>query len=276
MKPLLVFQSDFTYQEGAVCAMYGVVKSVDAALEIITGTHELPHFDTWSASYRLYQTMRFWPVGTIFVSVVDPGVGTSRKACVAKTADEYYIVTPDNGTLTHAAAYHGIAEVREIDERVNKLQTGSSVFHGRDVFAYTAARLAAGVIDYAGVGPAYAVQTIVKHPIPGAEAAPGRLSGIFEIADPNFGNLWSSIPADMLGQAGMAAGQNVHVAVTHGEQTVFSDTVRLCSTFGEAAQGMPVLYINELQRIGFALREDNAMKKLGLSFGPDWQITITN
>ena len=100
-KPMLVFQTDFTYKEGAVCAMYGVCKSVDRTLELIDGTHELPQYDTWSASYRLYQSMKFWPKGTIFVSVVDPGVGTARRACVAKTSDGYYIVTPDNGSLTH-------------------------------------------------------------------------------------------------------------------------------------------------------------------------------
>jgi S-adenosylmethionine hydrolase len=101
MKPILVFQTDFTYKEGAVCAMYGVVKSVDRELEIMDGTHEIPQYDIWSASYRLFQSMCFWPQGTIFVSVVDPGVGTPRKACIAKTADGYYVVTPDNGTLTH-------------------------------------------------------------------------------------------------------------------------------------------------------------------------------
>ncbi len=84
MKPILVYQTDFTYAEGAVCAMYGVVKSVDRELEIIDGTHEIPKFDTWSASYRLYQSMAFWPKGTIFVSVVDPGVGTPRKAAWPK------------------------------------------------------------------------------------------------------------------------------------------------------------------------------------------------
>ncbi|MBG0770976.1 MAG: SAM-dependent chlorinase/fluorinase, partial [Anaerolineaceae bacterium] len=113
MKPILVYQTDFTYAEGAVCAMYGVVKSVDRELEIIDGTHEIPKFDTWSASYRLYQSMAFWPKGTIFVSVVDPGVGTPRKACVAQTADGYTVVTPDNGSLTHLKAWVGITAIRE-------------------------------------------------------------------------------------------------------------------------------------------------------------------
>ena len=120
MKPILVFQTDFTYMEGAIAAMYGVVKSVDPTLEIIDAIHEIPQYDTYSASYRLSQYMSFWPKGTIFVSVVDPGVGTKRKACVAKTKDGYYIVTPDNGSLTHIFNTVGIEEVREINE--NKLK----------------------------------------------------------------------------------------------------------------------------------------------------------
>ena len=116
MKPILVFQTDFTYLEGAVAAMYGVVKTVDPTLEIIDATHDIPQYDIWSASYRLSQYISYWPKGTIFVSVVDPGVGTKRKASVAKTKNGYYIVTPDNGTLTHVKEIYGIEEIREINE----------------------------------------------------------------------------------------------------------------------------------------------------------------
>ena len=198
MKPILVFQTDFTYAEGAVSSMYGVVKTVDRELEIFDGTHEIPQFDTWSASYRLYQSVRFWPEGTIYVSVVDPGVGTSRRACVAKTKDGYYIVTPDNGSLTHYKKWVGIEAVREIDESVNRLRGKGTeevaIFHGRDLFGYTAARLASGIIDFEGVGPEYPVEEIVELPILEPTVTEGRAEGIFEIEDPNFGNLWTNIP----------------------------------------------------------------------------------
>ena len=101
--PLLVFQTDFTYMEGAVASMYGVVRSVSRDVEIITATHDLPQYDIWSASYRLQQYVEFWPKGTVFVSVVDPGVGTERKACAACTEDGYYIITPDNGSFGSTA-----------------------------------------------------------------------------------------------------------------------------------------------------------------------------
>ena len=213
MKPILVFQTDFTYKEGAVCAMYGVVKSVDRELEIIDGTHEIPQFDTWSASYRLYQSMKFWPKGTIFVSVVDPGVGTPRKASVALTADGYYVVTPDNGSLTHLSKWVGIREIREIDESINRLggknTEGVSVFHGRDLFSYCAARLASGIITYAQVGPAYPVDEIITLPMLEPSLAGGKVNGIFEINDPNFGNLWTNIPLELFTQAGFSFGEHV-------------------------------------------------------------------
>ena len=185
-KPILVFQTDFTYAEGAVSSMYGVVKSVDRELEIFDGTHQLPQYDTWSASYRLYQSLQFWPKGTIYVSVVDPGVGTKRRACVAKTVDGYYVVSPDNGSLTHLKKFIGIEAVREIDESVNRLRgkgtEGVAIFHGRDLFGYTAARLASGIIDFEGVGPEYPVEEIVEHPIYGQLTGPLQLSSRYDVA----------------------------------------------------------------------------------------------
>ena len=126
-KPILVFQTDFTYAEGAVSSMYGVVKSVDRELEIFDGTHYIPRYDAWSASYRLYQSLPFWPEGTIYVSVVDPGVGTPRRACVARTASGHYVVTPDNGALTHLVRHVGIVEVRETINNLHKLQSPGMV-----------------------------------------------------------------------------------------------------------------------------------------------------
>jgi S-adenosylmethionine hydrolase len=275
-KPILVFQTDFTYKEGAVCAMYGVVKSVDRSLEIIDGTHELPQYDIWSASYRLYQSMPFWPKGTVFVSVVDPGVGTARRACVAKTAGGYYVVTPDNGALTHVKKMLGIAEVREIDERINRLPstTGVSVFHGRDLFGYCAARLASGVIDYAGVGPAYPVEQIVELPIAEARFGEGWAEGVFEIDDPNFGNLWTNIPLDDFQRAGFAYGDMPLVTVTHSGIQRFKGRVLFERSFGYAGKGDVMLYNNELMRVAMAVTQGDLCRAYELSFGPDWSIRL--
>src|SRR6195256_4670450 len=117
---IVVFQSDFGLKDGAVSAMKGVAMGVSPDLKLFDLTHEIPAYNIWEAAYRLQQTMPYWPAGTVIVSVVDPGVGTERKSVVMKTGAGQYIVTPDNGTLTLIAESLGIAEIRQIDEVVNR------------------------------------------------------------------------------------------------------------------------------------------------------------
>jgi S-adenosylmethionine hydrolase len=166
MKPL-VFQTDFGLVDGAVSAMYGVAYTVDPSLRIHDLTHDITPYNIWEASYRLIQTINYWPEGTVFVSVVDPGVGSDRKSIVVKTKSGRYIVTPDNGTLTHVLRAEGLCSAREIDEQINRLpRSGESyTFHGRDVYAYTGARLASGVIDFEGVGPEIPVEELMLLPV---------------------------------------------------------------------------------------------------------------
>ena len=276
MKPILVFQTDFTYKEGAVCAMYGVVKSVDRELEIIDGTHEIPQYDIWSASYRLFQSMSFWPEGTIFVSVVDPGVGTARKASVAKTKDGYYVVTPDNGSLTHILQGVGIVEIREIDETINRLRgkntEGVSVFHGRDLFSYCAAKLASGIIAYEQVGPAYAVEQIVKLPIQEPLWENSKVSGVFEISDPNFGNLWTNIPLSLFTKAGFAYGDRLKLTVRHAGEVVFAERVLFHKSFGYAQKGEVIIYNKELMKVSLAISQGSFCERYHLDFGPEWTV----
>ncbi len=274
-KPILVFQTDFTYKEGAVSAMYGTVKSVDRSLEIFTGSHEIPHFDAWSASYRLWQTVRFWPKGTIFVSVVDPGVGTDRRAAAAKTKDGYIIITPDNGTLTHVADFHGIETVRMIDYKNRRpMSQGSAVFDGRDLFGYNAARLASGQITFEELGPEYSEEEIVKLPMPRAEVRDGFVSGYFEIVDPNFGNMWSNILASEFEQAGFRYGEELVLKVMHNGETVLEKSMPYEKAFGNVKRGEPLLYTNELLHISAALSEGNMLDEYSLGFGPDWKVEI--
>ena len=117
---IVVFQSDFGLKDGAVSAMKGVAMGVSPDLKLFDLTHEIPPYNIWEAAYRLEQTVPYWPAGTVFVSVVDPGVGTTRKSVVLKTKTGQFIVTPDNGTLTLIASSQGIAEIRQIDEVLNR------------------------------------------------------------------------------------------------------------------------------------------------------------
>ena len=162
MKPAIVMQTDFS-KDISTCTMEGVCMKVDPELRTFDSTHNIPNFSTYTASSSLAFVVDYWPEGTVFVSVVDPGVGTSRRGCVAKLKNGSFVVTPDNGSPTHMLRHPGIESVREIDETVNRLpgSEGVNIFHGRDVFAYTAARLASGAIDFEGVGREYPVEEIV-------------------------------------------------------------------------------------------------------------------
>ena len=164
MNGLLVFMTDFGLDDGAISAMEGVSYCVSRELNIRHLTHNIPPYNIFDASYRLYQAINYWPEGTVFVCVVDPGVGSKRKSIVVKTLSNQYIVTPDNGTLTHIDKQIGIAEVRQISEKTNRLKNSelSYTFHGRDVYAYTGARIAAGVISFDEVGPEIEVESLVE------------------------------------------------------------------------------------------------------------------
>ncbi len=277
-KAMLVFQTDFTYKEGAVCAMYGVVKSVDRSLDIIDGTHEIPQYDIWSASYRLYQSMKFWPEGTVFVSVVDPGVGTARKASVAKTTNGYYVVTPDNGSLTHLAKYVGIEEIREIDESINRLKGKDTedvaIFHGRDLFSYCGARLAANIITFEEVGMSYPVSEIITYDILEPSIKDNEVVGIFEINDPNFGNLWTNIHTRDLKAAGFEYGEYLNVVVTNNGVEKFNQDVLFHKSFGMAKQGEPIIYNNELMKVSLAVSMGNFCETYKLGYGSDYQVTF--
>lgn len=278
-KPMLVFQTDFTYAEGAVASMYGVVKSVDRTLEIIDATHDIPQYDIYSASYRLMQYMRFWPKGTIFVSVVDPGVGTSRKACVAKTKDGYYIVTPDNGALTHISVTSGIEEVRQIDESINRLKNKDNekvaIFAGRDVFGYTAARLASGVITYEQVGPSYSVNEIKKFDLPEPVVHEDSVEGYMEIDDPNFGNLWTNIHMDFFDQLGIKHGDIVHAKIVKEDTVLFDEDVTYYKSFGDSEKGKALLYNNEVNKISFAMNQDSFKNHYHVNHGSEYKVTFT-
>lgn len=278
MKSLIVFQSDWTYAEGAVASTYGVIKSVDRELEIIDATHQIPQYDTWSASYRLYQYIDFWPKGTVFVSVVDPGVGTSRRACVAKTKNGYYIVTPDNGALTHVEKYFGIEEIREIDENTNRLHRPDngfvSIFHGRDMFGYCAARLAAGIITYEQVGPTYDLSLMVRHEIIEPTINDNEIVGGFEINDPNFGNLWTNITLDDFKKFGFKSGDNVHAIVYKNDEIVFDKAIPYFDSFGKAPKGEPMIYNNEINKMAFACVMGNFCNDFNLSYGEEYKVVF--
>lgn len=271
----VVFQSDFGLKDGAVSAMKGVAMSVSPDLKLYDLTHEIPAYNIWEAAYRLEQTVPYWPEGTVFVSVVDPGVGTNRKSVVVKTKTGHYIVTPDNGTLTLIASSLGIAERREINEAVNR-RNGSQksyTFHGRDVYAYTAARLASGTISYEQVGNLLANE-VVTIPYQKAIKEGTVVKGNISILDIQYGNVWTNIPAELVQQINLKYGQNLNIRIFHKGTKVWEGIAPYCETFGAVAKGKPLVYLNSLMQLSIALNMGSFADVYHVASGSDWSIEV--
>ncbi|MGH7491528.1 MAG: SAM hydrolase/SAM-dependent halogenase family protein [bacterium] len=271
----LVLQSDFGLKDGAVACMKGVAFGVDRNLKIFDLTHDIPNYNIWEAAYQLKQTASFWPPGTVFVSVVDPGVGTERKSVVIKTKTGHYFVSPDNGTLTLVAEDLGIAEVREIDEKTNRLAGSekSYTFHGRDVYAYTAARLASGVILFERVGPMLAPE-IVKIPYEKPRLDGKAVLGTIPILDVQYGNIWTNIDDQTFQKLGVKLNEKVSVEIQLEGKTMWQGQMPYVHTFGEVPLGQPLLYLNSLLNVSIALNQDSFAAKLQIGSGPQWRVKI--
>jgi len=271
----LVFQSDFGLKDGAVAAMKGVAFSVSDDLRIFDVTHEIPAFNIWEAAYRLNQSVSYWPAGTVFVSIVDPGVGSRRRSIVAKMRSGHFIVTPDNGTLTLVAESLGIEEVREIDEAKNRLKNSekSYTFHGRDVYAYTGARLAAGVITFEEVG-AKITDDIVKLPYQKAVFDRNKILGNIPVLDVQYGNVWTNIDSKTFQNLDVKAGDNLNVKITRNSKTVYEGRLPFANTFAEVPQGKAVGYLNSLLNFSIAINAGSFAERYKIGSGPDWIIIL--
>lgn len=243
MKPTIVMQSDFGVNSGLVACMHGMCKLVDSELITCDITHLLPAFDIEAASYCLQYTVPYWPAGTVFVSVVDPGVGTSRRASVAKLKNGSYVVTPDNGTLTYLNAMIGVEAIREIDEEKNRYQETKEVhtFHGRDLFAYCAAKLASGKITFEEVGKEYPTEEIVLHKIQTAEVREKYVRAVIQSYDP-FGSAELSVLNNNFVKAGFKIGEKLHVTIGTDDRKVFDGLIPYERSFGYVGKGEDVLF----------------------------------
>ena len=272
----LVLQSDFGNKDVAVASMKGVAVGVSRDIDIYDLTHEIPAFNIWEASLRLAEVADYWPKGTVFVSVVDPGVGTARKSVVLKTRQGHYYVTPDNGSLTAVAEKYGVAAVREIDEAVNRLANSekSYTFHGRDVYAYTGARLAAGVITFEQVGKKLP-NKVLSIPYQKPVFENDQVVGNIEVLDPQFGNIWTNIDRTLFNKLNLAPGDRLQVRISDGGKPIYSATLPYHRSFGSVALGDPLLYLNSLNKVSLALNQGNFSATNNVLAGPNWRIVLS-
>lgn len=273
---LLVLQSDFGLVDGAVSAMIGVALQESRDLVVHHLTHDITPYNIFEGSYRLFQTVEYWPEGTTFVSVVDPGVGSKRKSVVALTEQNHYIVTPDNGTLSFIKKYVGIKAVREISEVANRRANTehSYTFHGRDVYAYTGAKLASGHISFEEVGPELSVDEIVEIPTVPTEVGSDYVKGAIDILDVRFGSLWTSITREEFYTLQPQFENRFEVTIYNNDMLVYQNQVTYGKSFADVRIGQPLIYINSLYRVGVAINQGSFAKAYNVGVGQNWHIEI--
>ncbi|MBL7859475.1 MAG: S-adenosyl-l-methionine hydroxide adenosyltransferase family protein [Cyclobacteriaceae bacterium] len=271
----LVFQSDFGIKDGAVAAMKGVAFDVCSEINMYDITHEIPAYDIWEAAYRLHQSAPYWPPGTVFVSVVDPGVGSDRKSVVLKTKSGHYFVSPDNGTLTLVAEYLEIEAVREIDEKRNRRvhSEQSYTFHGRDVYAYTGARLAAGSISFEQVGKVLE-NKVMAIPYQKATVDDGKLRGNIPALDVQYGNVWTNIDQALVHMAGIEKGDSLSVKIYHQQELIFEGRMPYVNTFSDVSIGENLAYANSLMNLSLGINQESFSSRYKVFSGASWHVEI--
>ncbi|MFO1069086.1 MAG: S-adenosyl-l-methionine hydroxide adenosyltransferase family protein [Geminicoccaceae bacterium] len=273
---IVVYETDFGLKDGAVSAMRGVARGVEKNLILEDLTHDIPAFNIWEGAYRLNQTAAYWPPGTVFVVVIDPGVGGERKNLVMRTKSGHYFVAPDNGVLTLVAESLGIDAVNEIDFQKNRLPGSekSYTFFGRDLFSYTGARLAAGKIAMNDVGVPLAgdiVRIDYQHP----SFADAKVTGNIPVLDVQYGNVWTNIDRPTFEKLGLSKGNLVKVKVFDGDEPVWDGEVPFVNTFSDVPEGDPLLYYNSLDNVSLAINYGDFASTYGVSSGPDWRVELS-
>lgn len=271
----LVFQSDFGLGDGAVSAMHGVSFMVNPDLTIDDLTHEIEPYNIFEASYRILQTIKYWPKGTVFVSVVDPGVGSARKSIVVKTKSGHYLVTPDNGTISHIAKYIGLESAKIIDEVKDRLpfSENSHTFHGRDVYAYNGAKLASNPLYYDSLIETD-LDSLVYKEIKDAKINGDVIEGTIDILDVRFGSLWTNISLDLLKKMDIKQGDTIKVTIFNKTMKKYENQMTFGHSFADVGLGETIAYINSLINLGIAINQASFSDTYQIATGNDWTIYI--
>ena len=256
-RPIITLLSDFGTRDGYVGSMKGVLLSLCPEARLIDITHQVPAHDILPAALILEATAPFFPPGTVHLVVVDPGVGSSRRALAASAAGQYF-VGPDNGLFTPFFADDKVAGVVAVDEERLRVKAVSSTFHGRDLFAPAAAHIARGA-DYRLLGEP--LENPVRLAWPGVERRGDELAGTILYVD-HFGNGVTSLRDRDL------AGATVANVRCRG-----FDFGPLRRHYAEVVPSAPVALINSMGRLEVALAQANAAVAVG--FAPGDEVSVS-
>jgi S-adenosyl-L-methionine hydrolase (adenosine-forming) len=258
--PTIVFMTDFGTVDDSVAICRGVMYSIAPEARLFDLTHQVTPFSILDGARFLYGATPYYPAGTVFVVVVDPTVGSTRKAVVVKSKRGQYFVLPDNGLMTLVQDRDGIEAAREITNRGWMIGAAlSSTFHGRDIFSPAGAHLAHGE-DWTGVGPELDVSKLVRLNISPAKLDERGLSGEVIATDGPFGNLVTNIPGDDFLKLGYPRGQSVHVTINKAEMDI-----PFVRTFSDVPLKQPLLYIDSRGHLGLAVNQGSFVATYGVN-----------
>ena len=250
VRPTIVFMTDFGTANDAVAICKAVMISIAPDARIMDITHQVTPFSIEEGARFLAGVSPYYPAGTVFVAVIDPGVGTSRRAVVVKTQKSQYFVLPDNGLVSTVVERDGLDSAREISNTSWMIgENVSSTFHGRDIFSPVGAHLAAGW-DFTLVGPVVPqlIRLTSKISTTTDKGIDGDLIGL----DDPFGSVITDIPADEFKTLGYKIGE--HVAVLLDKKPF---TLSYVKTFMDVPVGDPLLYVDSRGRMALALNQRN-------------------
>jgi hypothetical protein len=257
-RPAIAFMTDFGTANDAVAICRGVIYGIAPDVRIMDITHQVTPYSIEEASRFLLGATPYYPAGTVFLVVVDPGVGTSRKAIAVKSKKGQYFILPDNGVITPVLDRDGLAEAREITNQHWMIEAPlSSTFHGRDIFSPAAAHLAAGW-EFNLVGPP--VQQLVRLSVKSAAVSDKGIEGDIIGLDDPFGSLVTNIPGESLKNLGYSVGDKVFVQIN---KKIIA--LPYAKTFMDVAVGESLLYVDSRGRVGIAVNQDNYSKKFNIT-----------
>jgi S-adenosylmethionine hydrolase len=259
--------TDFGTLDDAVPICKGVMYSILPSLRIVDITHQVKPYSILDGARFLFGTTPYYPAGTVFVVVVDPGVGSTRKAIVAESKRGQYFVLPDNGLLTLLEARDGIESVREISNAAWMIGSKlSSTFHGRDIFSPVSAHIARGD-DWTQVGPAVPVKDLVRLELKPVRLDDRGLTGQILATDGPFGNLVTDVDSEQFLKLGYQRGDEVPITI--GEQKMI---LPFAKTFSDVPLQQPLFYIDSRGRLGLAVNQGNFSQKYGVNANTEFFI----
>src|SRR5580700_4987875 len=253
-QPLKVvgFLTDFDVKDDAIGICKAVMEGIAPGVRVIDITHQVTPYDIAQGARFLAGSAPYFPKDAVFVGVVDPGVGSTRKPIIAKSTIGQFFVVPDNGLLTLVQDRDGIEAAREITNPDWMIGSKlSSTFHGRDIFSPAGAHLARGD-DWTQAGPALDVTQLVRLDIPTAAIDVKGLHGDVIGTDGPYGNLILDIPQPIFAQLGYQLGDAVPVTL-NGKRY----TIPFHKTFSDVPIGKPLFYIDSRGRLSLAINQGN-------------------